>query len=106
MGIALGGAEPGVAQQPPLHLQGCPARDPQGGEGVAQILDVDVGDIGLDPDALPSSGEIGHRPARHFTRKLEGVARWVFSRRCGVASVLAAPLIRMLHRPISWPIPQ
>ena len=46
MGIALGGADLSVAQEPPDHFQRCPARNQQGSEGVAQIMDADVGDAG------------------------------------------------------------
>ena len=46
MGIALGGANLGVAEQPPDHFQRGPAGDQKRGEGVAEVVDADVGDFG------------------------------------------------------------
>jgi len=46
VGIALGGADLGVAEQPPDHFQRGPARDEQRGEGMEQVMDADVWDFG------------------------------------------------------------
>jgi hypothetical protein len=43
--VALGGADLGVAEQAPDHFKRGAARNQQGGEGVAQIVDADVGDF-------------------------------------------------------------
>ena len=47
MGVALGGADLGVPQQPPDHFQRRAARHQQRGEGVTQIMDANVGDFSL-----------------------------------------------------------
>ena len=39
---------------------------------MAPVVDADVGDVGLDLDALPKPGKISHQLARHVPGKQEG----------------------------------
>jgi len=60
VGVALRGANLGVAEQPPDHFQRRPAGNQQRGESVAQIVNADVGDVGLHPHPFPKALEINH----------------------------------------------
>jgi hypothetical protein len=46
VGVALGGADLGVAEEATDHFQRGAAGDEQRREGVAEIVDADVGDFG------------------------------------------------------------
>jgi hypothetical protein len=46
VGVALGGADLGVAEEATDHFQRCAARDEQLREGVAEVVDADIGDLG------------------------------------------------------------
>ena len=74
MGVALGGADLGVTQQPPDHFQRCAARYQQGREGVTQVVDADVGDVGLHAHPLPEALEIDDRLARDIAGEQERAA--------------------------------
>ena len=74
MGVALGGADLGVPQQPPDHFQRRAARHQQRGEGVTQIMDANVGDFSLHAHPLPETLEVNHRLARDIAREEEGAA--------------------------------
>ena len=76
MGVSLGGADLGVAEQPPDHFQRGPAGDQQGCEGVAQVVDVDIRDFGLHAHPFPEALEIDHRLARHIAGEEEAAALW------------------------------
>lgn len=56
MGVALGRADLGVAEEAADHFRRGAARNQQRGEGVPQVVDADVGDLGdllhLGPEAL------------------------------------------------------
>jgi hypothetical protein len=73
-GQALGGADLGVAQQPPDHFHRCPARNKQRGDGVAQVVAADIGDFGVRAHPLPKPFEINHRLARDIAGEEEGAA--------------------------------
>ena len=66
VGVALGSADLGVTQQPTDHFQRGPARNQQGGEGVAQIVDTDIGDFSLHAHPFPKPLEINHGLARNI----------------------------------------
>ena len=63
MGIALGRLGLAVTEQLADHLQGCAAADQQGREGMAQIVDVDIGKPGLLLDLRPKPSHFLHRLA-------------------------------------------
>lgn len=44
--VAMGGADLGVAEEAADHFQRCAAGDQQRSEGVPQVVDADVGDLG------------------------------------------------------------
>jgi putative DNA-invertase from lambdoid prophage Rac len=65
VGIALGGADLGVTQQPPDHFQRGAAGDQQRGEGMAQVVDTDVGDLRLHAHPFPEAFKIDRVIADH-----------------------------------------
>jgi hypothetical protein len=64
VGVALGGPDLGMTQQPPDHFQRCPAGHQQRGEGVAEVVDADVLYPGAGADALPKLLKVAERLAR------------------------------------------
>ena len=74
MGIALGGPDRCMAKQSPDHFQRGATGDQQGGEGMAQIVDADVGDFGPHPHPLPEALEIDHGLAWYIAGEEEGAA--------------------------------
>ena len=74
MGVALGGAELCVAEQPPDHFQRGAPGDQQRGEGVAQIMNADAGEIGLHAHPRPESLEIDDWLTGHLAEEWEGAA--------------------------------
>ena len=64
VGVALGGADLCVAEQPPDHFQRGAPGDQQRGEGVAQIVNADVGYVNLHAHPFPEPFKIDHRLTR------------------------------------------
>ena len=72
--IALGGADLGVAEEAANHFQRCAARDQQGREGVAQVVDADVGDLRDLLHLWPEALGIADRLVGHVAGEEEGTA--------------------------------
>jgi len=70
--VALDGADLRVAEEAPDHFQRCAAGDEQRGEGVAQVMDADVGDLSdllhIRPEALGTADGL----VSHIRREQEG----------------------------------
>jgi hypothetical protein len=74
VGVALGGADLGVAEQSSNHFQRGAAGHQQGCESVAQIVNADIGDVGLHAHPFPKALEIDHRLARYIAGEEVGAA--------------------------------
>ena len=74
VGIALGGSDLGMSQPPPDHFRRCAAGDQQRGEGVAKVVDANVGDVGLHPHPFPEALDINHRLPGYIAGEEEGAA--------------------------------
>ena len=103
MGIALGGADLGMAKQPPDHFQRCAAGDEQGGEVMAQIVDTDIRNFGLHAHPLPEALEVNHRLARDIAREKKRAALGTASLRSRIRATASCEIgTRSTRRCLVW----
>ena len=74
--ITLGGLHLAVAQELADHFQRCAATDQERGEGVAQVVDADVGQPGVLLCLGPETADFPHRLADGIAGEEPRVVAW------------------------------